>query len=137
MLSTLAPSTLIRAALRATRKVEKRQLAAYGDEINYRQYVRSVPRLFVFEPLILGFVRERLLAPFAWREPDMDEAADPWGGAKGASSAEGWIDETREAIVQKEEQEELGGYIENIFGVTYLSGVATVVLGYGASIFAY
>ena len=46
-LSLLAPLTFASIMLASTRSLEERQLKAYGEEINYREWVRVTPRLFI------------------------------------------------------------------------------------------
>lgn len=47
VLSCLAPLAFCGIMIGATRSLEERQLAAYADEINYREWVRTTPRLFI------------------------------------------------------------------------------------------
>ena len=45
-LSLLGPVTFISIMLAATRSLESRQLAAYGNDAAFRAYLSDVPRLF-------------------------------------------------------------------------------------------
>jgi steroid 5-alpha reductase family enzyme len=45
-LSGLAPATFVSIMFQSTRGLEKRQLKAYGDRPEYRDYLNKVPRLF-------------------------------------------------------------------------------------------
>mmetsp|Transcript_23769 Transcript_23769/g.58993 ORF Transcript_23769/g.58993 Transcript_23769/m.58993 type:complete len:446 (-) Transcript_23769:223-1560(-) len=133
LLCVLAPATLIGAILRTTRKIEAEQLLMYVDDVNYRSYVRSVPRLFVVELRI----RAHLMRLFRSTADETQDSAivDLWSGTPNSRLES--KDEARAAIDQKEEEEELGSYIESIVGVTYLAGAVAAYLGYIGYLFAY
>lgn len=156
LLSLLAPVTFISIMLASTRSLEERQLEAYKDSVNYRQYVRVTPRLFPFKlrprayAAALVLQTRALLTPAKQAriedseddEPVDDDDADAsamWTGramavadevvpgSGGADDNDG--DATRAALEEQIATEERGAEIEGIIGVTGLAAVATVVVG--------
>jgi steroid 5-alpha reductase family enzyme len=142
-LSLVAPLTFIGIMLGATRGLEARQLAAYKEEPNYREYVRVTPRLLPTIPSPLAAARATLarLRVLLRRRRDDDaedetvkDAADVWTGgasfpAVGRARPVESADVTRAALAEQQETEERASEIEGIVGVTALAAVAAVVTG--------
>ena len=136
-LSLLAPLTFASIMLASTRSLEERQLKAYGEEINYREWVRVTPRLFI--GIVSGRAALATLAERArrWRtrisavasgeelEDELEEEVVPPQVVV--------EDTTREAIVAAETKEELGEEIWNITAVTGLAGISAWILGVAGS----
>ena len=142
-LSLIAPVTFISIMLGATRGLEARQLEAYKESPNYREYVRVTPQLFPAIPSPLAAARAtwtRLHVLLRQRRDDdaedetVEDAADVWtGGASfpgvGQERPVDSADVTRAALAEQQETEERASEIEGIVSVTVLAGVAAVVTG--------
>ena len=136
LLSALAPSTFIAIMLGATRRLEDRQLEAYGDRPEYRAYVKAVPRLFVGSATLTAwFARLRFYAGRDIEEARILSADTPAKGTVGAvvestASAldEAFTDTSRDAIAERELTEEASEGIAGIVGATVAAAVSAAVL---------
>lgn len=156
-LSLLAPLTFISIMIVATRSLEARQLEAYADSANYREYVRTTPRLFVgversrralaatrhAARRVYASARRRWRGLEEWEEweespsPTETEGESVWASraAQAASASESirrprpaFVDVNREALEERERAEGLGEEIGALSAITGLAGVAAVAI---------
>ena len=138
LLSLLSPIAFIRIMGQATSRLEKSQFKEYGNNLEYREWVKRTPRLVVFSDRMDEWRRSLMRNRNRFDSVATDRLATAGTSAALAPTSEvGGGDTNREVIYEEEAQEERAEEIGNIVYVTWLAGVSTVVIGAACTFLLY